>query len=236
MKTRTLWMIPVVATVVAFACTPVRRRSADDDDDGSGSGSGGATNQGSGGAGTAVGGFGGASVSSSGASPPTSVTSGPATTTGPSNGICNSGLTSSSPALDACLTGSCCASFDACLANGACQACITGTGTGCETNSLYTAFSACSDDNCPTDMCGTGIGFQDSATQEPVFACNNCGDQFCCASLSTCVQGGSDPEIDTCLACLGNQSSAACLAASSTVRNAATQFNSCLESNCGDSC
>lgn len=122
------------------------------------------------------------------------------------------------------------------MANGACQPCLTGSGTGCDSDPLYAAFNACADNFCPTDMCASGIGFTDTATQDPIFACNECGDQFCCASLNTCVQGGSDPEVNTCLACLGNENSSACLAASATVRNAAITFNSCIASNCANEC
>lgn len=155
---------------------------------------------------------------------------------GPGNGICNSGLTTGSDAYDGCLTASCCGDFDACISDAICQACLTGSGSGCEANQLFNSFYACNDNSCPTDICDTGIGFTEPSTADPNFACNACADANCCASLSTCVQGGSDQEVNRCLDCLDSPDGSACLAAPAVVRTGAIDFNACIETSCNAEC
>lgn len=234
MPTRLFFTLLFALAAAAIACEPERRRSSDDDDDdSSGSFTVGATNGSGGGAVAGPGGVGGASgVGGAGPAGPTTTTAA-TTTTGPSDGICNSGLTTGSANYDGCLTDSCCTSFNACVANATCSACLTDS-TGCEGNSLFNAFTTCSENACPTDICDTGIGF--TLGSEPHIACNACADQFCCAHLTTCVQGGSDDEVNQCLVCLADPDGLACEEVTPGVRDAAIDFNACVDTQCSTQC
>jgi len=60
--------------------------------------------------------------------------------------ICGSGLGYNSSGCNYCLTQDCCASFDPCVADTTCNACLQNpTGAGCSTNALFTAFVSCRD-------------------------------------------------------------------------------------------
>lgn len=254
---RRSWAMRLGVALGLAACT-VPVRSTDDDDGGAPPGAGGwAPISGAGGAPSTVstGGDAVSAATTSGATggqtsagaggedmPAASAGAGGAgpTTTGSggaTNGICNSRLTTTSAVYDQCLSSGCCAAFDACVADMACQACLTdGAGPGCSTNGLYGAFGACSDEHCPTEICGTPIGFTHSVTHDPIFGCNACADQHCCVPLTTCTQSGTPADVDTCLACMNNANGAVCLAAPSVVRSAALAFDQCLVSQCASDC
>ncbi len=179
----------------------------------------------------------------------TTVGPGPTTSTMMNFGICGSGLTTGSDGEDACLTASCCASFNACSNDIDCQACLSNAqAPGCDTNGLLGNFTTCSDTNCPTDVCDDGITFND-ANADPAFACIACASDpgsDCCQSLDTCVGGGTIAEVTNCLTCLNDSSVTgvppmaptvgACFNLGSTIYNAAVGFQTCLNNNCSLEC
>lgn len=244
MKKRLLFALPILIPTLAMACFPSPQRFSDDDDEdssgdfdfttGTTSGAGGATAGGAGGATqTAASTTNASTTSGSGPSAISAATStSGSTSSGMGNGVCNSGLTTGSDGYDTCLSASCCVAFDNCIANTACNDCMVGTGTSCETNSLFQSFEICSDQNCPVDICGTGIAMSDG--NDPAFACNDCGSANCCDSATTCVQGGSQAEVTTCIDCLNEDPN--CTSAPSEVQTSATEFNTCLESSCAGVC
>jgi hypothetical protein len=91
---------------------------------------------------------------------------------------------------------------------------------------------ACFDGSCPPDICGTGIGFSDEDTGDPVFACNACGAEHCCADLTSCVGDASDPAVELCLACLNGD--AACT--DQNIQGFADSFMSCVSASCATEC
>jgi hypothetical protein len=151
-------------------------------------------------------------------------------------GICGSDLSFQSVALTECVTASCCASFTPCYDDATCNACLMDpTTAGCDTNELYTALNTCMDTNCPTTICTTDIGFSDTTTGDPIFECNTCAGDSCCASLETCVGDGSEQAVDLCITCLQTPDDAACVAAAA-IQTAANTFNTCVETSCATEC
>lgn len=149
--------------------------------------------------------------------------------------ICGSELGYSDAALNECLTENCCATFTPCIEDDACLDCLTNSAaTGCDTNALYTAFTACEEASC-TSICGTGIGnWTDSEPPHPVVACNQCDAEHCCTPLQTCVGDSSDTAVELCIACLNDPAGADCTNAA--IGTAATEFNTCQETNCAAEC
>ncbi len=67
-----------------------------------------------------------------------------ATECGGGGGICDSGMTTNTPACDTCLGSYCCQETKSCVANTTCKACLTGaTTSGCDTNTAYTSLNNC---------------------------------------------------------------------------------------------
>lgn len=177
----------VATSALIAACTVENKKT--DDDGGGGSGGTGATTT---------------------AGPGTGPATGPTTTTMMGGGICDSGASTTNAALDACLTGACCDTFNACNDDQACRACLDNPqGAGCGTNAMLNAYFDCADDNCATDMCDTGLGYSfDAAGMEPNFPCNNCVNDSAtaCMHLGDCVN--NDPSVqanvDACLDCVND--------------------------------
>jgi hypothetical protein len=167
-------------------------------------------------------------------SSPGSTSSSPNTTstTEPVQGVCGTELTYDDLAVDACVTEHCCSSFTPCDSDADCHGCLLGSGSSCDSNALYQAYKTCLTDSCPTDICGTGIGFSDQDTGEPVFACNACGASQCCSDLSSCVGDGSASALDLCIACLNAE--AGCT--DSAIQGYAQGFNTCISSSCANEC
>ncbi len=223
------WTVALVAGGALVAACSVTPKSDDDSDTGSG--------------GSAAGAGGGATTAGPGPGPATGATGATAASTGAGMpmGICGSGLTLGDDDIDACLTASCCDSFNACTGDTDCNACLTNAAApGCDSNTLYMAYTTCSDTNCPGDFCDTGIGFGTN------FACNSCADDAangCCASATTCIAGGTMPEIQLCLNCMNectavdaaNGCAGICVVGSAE-ETAAAEFNTCTQTNCAAEC
>ncbi len=149
---------------------------------------------------------------------------------GDDTGVCGSDFHFLTGASE-CATRSCCASFDPCLADGACRACLD-TGTGCSSDPLFAAAMACLASTCPTNFCGSGVGVGGSS--DPV-ACALCVNANCCTELDACLGGTGEPEINACLACLTEASGTDCTSAPSNIQGAAADFLIC-HSVCDTSC
>jgi hypothetical protein len=182
--------------------------------------------------------------------------SGPASTTAPAStstmaagGICGSELSTGSEGRDACLTASCCDSFNACVADNDCQACLTNAmAPGCDQNTLLDAFDACETANCRTDVCDDGITFSDG-NGDPAFACISCASDDangCCASLDLCVGAGDQAGVTDCLTCLNDDAintnppaaptAGACFDLGATIYDNAVLFQQCIIDNCTAEC
>ena len=207
------WIAVVLAagTLAASACT--KKPEVDDDDTGGG----------------------GAGAHTTTSTPPTTSTPSTSSTTSTTTvveDVCGSGMSYQVPAIDTCLTTFCCDSFNPCAADLSCQTCLTGSGSGCDTNALYQAFLGCFDGNCPADVCGSGIQFSDQNTGDPAFDCNGCAGESCCADVTSCVGDGSDAAIQLCLACLNGDASCT----DQTIQGYAEAFMSCVGSSCASEC
>lgn len=153
--------------------------------------------------------------------------------------VCMTTLGYHSPSLNACVETNCCATFNPCEADTACNACLQDSTTpGCDMLKLYTDYTTCQDTNCPGDICGTNIGFvhtYDNMATDPVYETNTCAATNCCMDLTACadpskngIMDMADPEVDACLLCL--QEDPACMAG--PVKTSATAFNDCLKAKC----
>ena len=152
---------------------------------------------------------------------------------------CGTMLGYGSPAINACVTTNCCATFNPCEADMACNACLQDPmGAGCDMLKLFTDYQTCKDTSCPTDICGTQIGFYntyDNMSQDAVIDTNVCATTNCCTDLKTCsdpTMDGyldmNDPEVDACVKCLQEDPSCA----AGAVKDAATAFNACMKAKC----
>jgi hypothetical protein len=154
--------------------------------------------------------------------------------------VCDTTLGYSSPLLNLCIEGSCCATFNACEADVACNACLgMPDGPACAADALFTAYTMCRDTSCPTDICGTQIAFigtyESNDATETLYETNKCGEVNCCADLTACADPSAngflemdDPEVAACLVCLAEE--AGCVGGA--VGTAATAFNMCMATNC----
>lgn len=164
-------------------------------------------------------------------------------------GICDSGLASDTDAEDACLTASCCDSFNACVASTTCRHCLTDAmAPGCEADSWFEAFNTCSYSNCPTEVCGFGVDVVD-VNGDPLFACIGCASDpasDCCAEVAACVGDGSVDAIDACNTCLADPAVASdtpmaptvgdCFDLGPDIYNGAVAFRECLAMKCAAEC
>ncbi len=228
----------LLVALAVVACEEPRRFSDDDDDGGtdfttgsvgtgtSSSGQGGAT------AGVGAGGVGGAGGTTASTGPTSSTTS--STSSGMADDVCGSGLSYNSNALNACLTASCCIPFDACIADTDCTECVSGSGVDCESNGLFADYTECFDANCPSSFCGSTVGI--SSGGDPVFACNQCINNFCCEAWDECAPGGGASATDTCIECVNDPSGSICTGASPEVQNGAAAFLECQSSECALEC
>ncbi len=121
------------------------------------------------------------------------------TTMPPSGGICDSGLFAGGGELfDGCLSSACCDSFNPCLGDNACAACLQDpNAAGCEANATYQAFVTCSDTNCAGSVCGTDLGYQSPQL-------NNCINASVCTEFNACEADAA------CNACLLDPMGAGC--------------------------
>lgn len=115
------------------------------------------------------------------------------TTTMPTGGICDSGLFiqgETGPLFDGCLSASCCDTFNPCVGDNDCAACLQDPmGAGCSANATFQAYVTCSDTNCPGSICGTTLGYGSPQL-------NRCLNSAVCAEFNACE---GLPECNACL-------------------------------------
>jgi len=105
----------------------------------------------------------------------------------PSLGLCGTLFATADPAFNLCLTTSCCAVFNACLDDGNCEGCATGSGKGvaCEQDLKLKALVECAS-ACLKPTCAPNCG-----TDEPCKEASECASQVCTAG--SCVQERAVP-------------------------------------------
>ena len=149
-------------------------------------------------------------------------------------GVCGSETTYDDADYDACVSDSCCTSFNACDANDDCAACIVDPETaGCDTDGLFDAYYTCTTDNCAESVCDSGIveTNDDGSTN---FACNTCVSENCCTDVAACVGDGSEAAVDLCLSCLADPDAAEC--SDDAVKAGANGYWTCAETSCATPC
>jgi len=150
---------------------------------------------------------------------------------GSGGGACDYGL---EPDFYAdCMAEFCCTELDACFADETCSGCWTTTTPGCEANTQLESLGACGAAECPTDFCDSGIGA--FGVNDPI-ACNKCTDASCCVELDACLGGAEQPNLNECLACLGDPAATECQSAPTAVQTAAAEFATCQDTSCGTPC
>lgn len=179
----------------------------------------------------------GASTSSSSTGGPTSVSSSSASVTSsstggtggapPGEGVCGTDLSYGEGVVDGCITGNCCTTFDPCVADAECAACLESQdpeGDGCLDNALFAAYDTCRAAECPLTICGSDLSL--SGQSGPLLNYHACISEACCAEFDPCVA-----DVD-CNACLLDPTIATC------AENALfTAFTTCRDTNCpGDVC
>jgi hypothetical protein len=157
--------------------------------------------------------------------------------------ICDTMLAYQSPNTNACINNNCCATFNPCEADMACNQCLQSMdpeGMGCLMNQLYVDYTTCKDASCPSDICGTGILFVITYTefnmaQDEDYVQTTCAQDNCCTELTECADPSmdghadmNDAEVNACLACLNMEAS--CMAGA--VQDAANAFGMCMTMNC----
>ncbi|MEJ7731402.1 MAG: hypothetical protein WKG00_19570 [Polyangiaceae bacterium] len=184
---------------------------------------------GSGGAGAA------GSNSSSGPGPASASSTAASTgTTGGSGGgpvaegVCGSELVYQSQVVNGCVTANCCTTFDPCVADADCSACLESQdpeADGCMENALFAAFDTCRDDSCPLTICGGELS-NTNQDGDPLLNFHACLGAACCDTFTPC-------EADTeCNACLIDPTLALCaenplFTAFTTCRDASCPFDIC---------
>ena len=154
---------------------------------------------------------------------------------GGSGGICDSGHTTPSEALDACLTANCCAPFLDCLGNDACAGCLDDPDqANCDAIGAFTDFLSCQRESCPEDFCDAFGRSDDQGA--PAYACNLCLDQSCCAPLEPCIGEGTEDELLVCAACIDDPAGLTCQDAAEQVQAGAAAFLDCATLSCTDEC
>lgn len=145
--------------------------------------------------------------------------------------VCDTDQSFQSVVSNKCVGDNCCASFTACINDNDCADCAQGQGTDCENDTLFTTFTDCLDANCPTGICTAPI-FYNSSFGDPLYECNQCAGDNCCADLVACVGDESQGALNLCINCLNDPESVECNDA--TVHDDAVSFNACIETNCPD--
>src|SRR5690606_8073751 len=116
-------------------------------------------------------------------------------------GICESGLSTDNDAIDACITTSCCDSFNVCLGTPSCERCLTTSPqpSGCSFHTLFEAYSTCEETHCETEICDSNITFSDTSGN-PRFECIQCANTMTagCAALQVCVGDGTTSGTSDC--------------------------------------
>lgn len=149
----------------------------------------------------------------------------------PPGALCGTELSYPSAVMTQCVTDHCCATYDPCYADPACNACLQDPdGQGCDANQLLADYLACKEAQCPTAMCDTDVGYWSG--DDPMIACNICGDTHCCAHLTVCVGDGSPGATAQCIDCINGEPSCT----DQTTLDAATAFTACLQSDCSGDC
>jgi hypothetical protein len=130
--------------------------------------------------------------------------------------ICDTGLVHPVTECGQCLTAECCEEFRACSDEATCQACLTGSGTDCDTIPNYTAATTCQDTNCMaecTGICGSDYNY-------PTQACTACVTGSCCAEFDACI---ADDACRTCATAGG---------AGCDTNALMMAYDSCVSTNC----
>ena len=118
--------------------------------------------------------------------------------------ICDSGLGLGNETCATCVGDSCCTEVKACAADTACYACLTGGGTGCDTNTLATAVDTCWETNCTAACTTTGECTLSFGTNT---ACTDCMNANC---ETQCIAASDDPNTGDYLACVNACTDQAC--------------------------
>jgi hypothetical protein len=183
---------------------------------------------------TGAGGSGGSvtgstATKSSATSTSTSTSSATSGSGGSSGGICgNPDYTYGDAEYDACVTASCCDSFNACVADTDCDTCIgEPDAAGCSDNTLFGAYETCTDASCPEAVCDTDI-------VEATYECNGCVSTNCCSHAQACVGDGTEEAVELCISCINDPDAAACNDAA--IKTTATAYNDCAQANCQAEC
>lgn len=155
--------------------------------------------------------------------------------------ICGTMLAYQSPNLNACVNNNCCATFNPCELDPACNACLQDPmGTGCDMLQLFLDFQTCRDTSCPSDMCGSGIVYvitydQFNMAQDVNYEQTLCAHTNCCTPLVDCADPAmdgfldmNDPEVADCIECLNMDANCS----GGAVQMAAQEFNQCVMMNC----
>ncbi|MBW2457536.1 MAG: hypothetical protein JRI68_23715, partial [Deltaproteobacteria bacterium] len=131
------------------------------------------------------------------------------------------------------LNDNCCASFDPCVAEVDCKACLQDPDmNGCDTNTLFETYNTCRTEYCPSSYCDTGIGLYIGGV-DPVIECNLCiNGSTCCDEIIACVGDESQAAKDMCVDCLNGETSCT----DTTIQTAADDFTTCKNAECQTEC
>jgi hypothetical protein len=128
---------------------------------------------------------------------------------------------------------SCCDEVKACAADAACNACLTGGGTNCDTNTLATAVDTCWETNCTAACTVTG----ECTLQFTAAACTDCMNAKCEAQ---CITASDDPAIGDYLDCIQPCTEQACVDTCDgqypSVAAAVAALDACLADQCETEC
>ena len=106
------------------------------------------------------------------------------------SGVCMSSVKWDEGPLDGCLDRHCCDTYNTCLADETCAACIADNSpSNCSTDVYYQAFSTCFWAECAPQVCGAEYTYPTPRT-------NVCLNSYCCDEFTPCYE---DPQCRQCL-------------------------------------
>ncbi|MFO0637429.1 MAG: hypothetical protein U0168_31775 [Nannocystaceae bacterium] len=159
------------------------------------------------------------------------------TTGGGGDGVCGSDHHEGSPEVDACVTESCCAEFDACVANPDCVACLASDppAKGCFEQEDFGAYQNCAFNGCQATLCNSPLVIEDRGGGID-FDCHECMYLQCCGQAQFCL---ADPV--ACAWCLDEEDPLApqspqCQGATLEVQQGAQLIHDCVASFCAAEC
>ena len=106
------------------------------------------------------------------------------------SGVCMSSHKWDEGVLDGCVDFNCCDSFNPCVADEACRACMADANApGCASNTTFQAFFTCFWGSCTPTACGGAVSLTSPSL-------NKCVTESCCAEFTPCEQ---DPACNACI-------------------------------------